>query len=156
MQNRAARIVAAAPLIAIILVACGGDPLTKEEFITQADAICAAAEEEIADLERPTNPDQIDDFVERARELTENTLEQLRELEPPEADAEELERMLDAIQRAVDQLPDLAEAAKTNDTQAIADASREVQEATETSREIASEYGFEKCGGVAPTGPTGG
>ena len=156
MQSRAARIVVATPLAVIILAACGGDPLSKEEFIAQADAICAEAEEEIADMERPTNPDQIDSFVQQARELTENTLEQLRELDPPEADAEQLEQMLDAIQRAVDQLLALAEAAKTNDTQAIADASREVQEATETSREIASEYGFEKCGGVAPTGPTGG
>ena len=156
MPSRAARIVVATPLAAIILAACGGDPLSKEEFIAQADAICAEAEEEIADMERPTNPDQIDGFVRQARELTENTLEQLRELDPPEADAEKLEQMLDAIQRAVDQLPALAEAAKTNDTQAIAEASRAVQEATETSREIASEYGFEKCGGVAPTGPTGG
>lgn len=156
MQSRAARIVVAAPLAAMILASCGGDPLTKEDFLAQADAICAEAEERIEDLERPTNPEQIDGFVQQARELTENTLERLRELEPPEADADQIERMLDAIQRAVDQLPALAEAAKTNDTQAIADASREVQEATETSREIASEYGFEKCGGVAPTGPTGG
>lgn len=152
MRSRAPRIVAAAMIAALFSGACGGDRLTKEEFIAAADQICAEAEEKIKELERPTNPANIDAFVDEAIELTEGTLEELRDLKPPELDEDRLNQMFDAIEDAIDQLPSLAEAAQSEDTSAIQEASQEVQEATQTSQEIASEYGFEKCGAVSPTG----
>lgn len=100
------RIPAAAVLLAALASACGGgddEALSKPEYIKQANAICAdfnkqiatAAEKEFAGVETEADltPDKARGFMEAALPKFESTIEKLRELAPPEGDAEAVDRI---------------------------------------------------------------
>lgn len=137
--------------LALIAVGCGGGdddeepsgpPLTKEEFITQADEICAtgdeeintAAEEQFGDLtEEPPVEDQEAFLTDVVAPNYESQLSQIRELSPPEEDAAEIETLLGALDELIAQLQD--------DPAAVLEAT----EPPEASR-LAQDYGLQNCG----------
>lgn len=135
--------------LALIAAGCGGDdeepsgpPLTKEEFITQADEICAAGDEEInaaaeeqfGDLtEEPPVEDQETFLSDVVAPNYEGQLEDIRALNPPEEDEAEVETLLTALEELITQLRDGPTA---------------VLEATEPpeASTFAQEYGLQNCG----------
>ena len=75
------------PLVLVLAVAaCGGgdDGLTREELVSQADAICVEFERKIDELEEPESIEALARFAREARPIFEDGLDRLRELEPPE------------------------------------------------------------------------
>lgn len=151
MKNLKLPMILAAVLAALALIAagCGGDdeeasgpPLTKEEFITQADEICAtgdeeintAAEEQFGDLtEEPPVEDQEAFLTDVVAPNYEGQLSQIRELSPPEEDTEEIEAVLTSLDDLITQLQD--------DPAAVLEAT----EPPEASR-LAQDYGLQNCG----------
>lgn len=122
-----------------IVTACGGDtqPLTKEEFIEQADAICAETDELVApifeavwadveDWEDPTGEDaplvfvRFDQAVDEVMPHFERQLDRLRELDPPVDDAELIAALLDDHEAALAESAELVEAAAGGDEAAMA------------------------------------
>jgi hypothetical protein len=133
----------------LALAGCGGDDgdkkdessaLAKPEFIKQADAICKAGTEKIDEAEKvfadPDNPTEaeitkaVDDVL--VPELT-TELEKLRDLEPPADDKDEIDSMLDSLEKAI---ADIDKDWRTGfDSQNIKDANAK-----------ATAYGFKECG----------
>jgi nitrous oxide reductase accessory protein NosL len=80
--------------------------LTKAEFIKQADAICAASEARLDklgdEISENTSMEEIQTFLEKqvVPELS-STVEKVHALEPPKADAEQVDEMLDALEAEV-------------------------------------------------------
>jgi hypothetical protein len=117
----------------------GSEELSKDEFIAQADEICEKssdrideAEDGFADPNAPTEEEidaAMDDVV--VPELREQ-LEGIRDLDAPDEDDEQIEEMLDNLEKGIDSLEEDWQAP---DNEAFAKAS-----------EIAVEYGFEECG----------
>lgn len=132
--------------LALIAAGCGDDeestPLTKEEFIAQADAICvagdeeinAAAEEQFGDLtEEPPVSEQeafLADVV--ASSYAERT-EEIGALTPPEEDAEEVDALMASLEELTGQISD--------DPAAVLEATEEPEYAR-----LAQEYGLQNCG----------
>lgn len=139
-------------LVAALLfaAACSESGLSKEEFIEQADAFCKAADEKTQELEPPRTPDELDDFVERARAISIELLDDLRGLEPPEEDQGTIGRMLRRIEEAVDVLPQIQKAARQRNSQEIARLSQELQATASEANEIAQDYGLQQCGRTQP------
>lgn len=134
----------------LLATACSGGGLSKEEFIEQADEFCKAADERTQELEPPRTPAELDEFVEQARAVSIELLDDLRGLEPPEEDQETIDRMLSRIEEAVDFLPQIQEAARQRDSQEIARLGQELQATASEANEIAQEYGLEQCGRTQP------
>lgn len=138
-------VIALSAVAALALSACGDDsddsePLSKSEYVEQADEICAegdetidAAQDEFANPDSPTEEEiekAIDDVVipEYRRQL-----EELSELEPPADDQDKIDEMLDHLEAGVDALEDDY-------------TSPDVDEEFQAASEIATEYGLEECG----------
>jgi hypothetical protein len=81
--------------------------LTKEEWITQADAICQASNDRIeaAGPDNAQSAEEVDAFVtDTLVPEVQSQLDDIRALGPPEGSEEEATAILDEAQAAVDQL----------------------------------------------------
>ena len=144
----AARIVAAVALVA--LGACSNGELTKEEFIEQADRLCREADQKTEGVEPPRTPAALKDFVDKASEITATLLDDLRELEPPEADADVIDTMIGHIESAMEMLPDIQAAAEAKDIKEIGRLATELKVEAGKANEIAQDYGLQDCGRADP------
>lgn len=155
MHSRGLRLVAVVSLAALALSACGGDgALSKDEFIEQADEICEDIDQQIAELGEPENREAFEELVDEGTEITADGLERLRALEPPAEDRDQINRMLDKIEEAVELLPEIQVALEDRDVEALQTLQSEVQAAASEAQTIAEDYGFEQCArtDVAPGG----
>ena len=129
-----------------LLAACGGDdesssePLTKAEFLTQGNAICAEANKEIgaAIEEIPSEPDEAqlesftsDTFVPNIQ----GQLDDLGDLGPPEGDEEKVDAIIGSAQEALDKVEDDPSLLLSND------------DPFNESYDLAENYGLEECAG---------
>ncbi len=154
MPSRGARLIVVASLAALASAACGQDALSKEEFIEQADEICADIDQQIRELGEPQNQEDFEELVEEGTEITDDGLEELRDLEPPAEDRDQINPMLDKIEEAVELLPEIQEALENRDVEALQRLQTQVQAAANEAQTIADDYGFEQCAraDVAPGG----
>ncbi len=145
MSERVPRIVGSMCLAALMLGACGGDGLTREEFIARANRICSSANDELTALGRPQDMKELQEFAATARRVNARMLRQLDALEPPEEDREKIDRMLDRLRDATDLIPEFSQAARAEDTQGLQQISEKIRIATAEASKIAADYGLEEC-----------
>jgi hypothetical protein len=153
MRRTLAAVMLAALATMLVAAGCGGDDdgdgeaLSKEEFIAQGDENCAEADQELEAAERETfggleqgqqpDPEQIEQFA--TEELVPNIqgqVDHLRELNPPEADEERIDEILDTAQEGLDEIEDDPSALQAGSPTGLDEAGQQLQE-----------YGFEECGG---------
>ncbi|HEY8467859.1 MAG TPA: hypothetical protein VIL04_13770 [Solirubrobacterales bacterium] len=159
------RLVALAILVGIIILfillirSCGGDdeespitpvgatgaggaqPLTQEQYIDQADAICAEANTSINRIDPAA-----EDAILEELQLTEQALVRLESLEPPADAPGSLNRFLRQMNRLVDGLDTLQTALERGDAEAQATAEAAIAEARERAASAAESFGFRECG----------
>jgi hypothetical protein len=118
--------------------------VTKDEFIEQADAICADFNERGEALGEDLSEDAsleegADLFLDEGVPLFREQIDELHALDLPEADAEELEQLWNDLDTAVDDLEqqteDDPEEALSSNFDPFADVNAR-----------AAEYGLEECG----------
>ena len=126
----------------LIAAGCGGDDdgdtLTKEEYISQADANCKKADKELDQSQGPQGANGLDEFV--TGTLVPNIQGQVdfvQNLDGPEEVEDEVNPILDDAQAAIDQLE------KQPSQLENGAAARDLQQAGQDLQE----YGFEECGG---------
>ena len=122
-------------------------PLTKEEFITRADAICEETEHRIQALDPPSTTNDLDNYAQAIGEISDEGIGELRALKPPPEDAEVIRRLIGNIERSVELLPDYAQAAQSQDASRFRQVEAQLQEIADESVLLAREYGFQHCGG---------
>ena len=153
LRNRAL-VATSVALLALAGGACGGDDdddggggasdVTKEEFIENADAVCADVSAQIEEIGNDVSDEaSLEEVTELLQDevlpLFRDQIEQLRGLDLPADDADELEQMFDDLEAATDdveqQLEDDPEAALSEDSDPFAEVNAS-----------AREYGLEECG----------
>jgi hypothetical protein len=140
----------------------GDDPLTKPEFVEQANAICRSTNEELepifekiyadfddVDPEDPANEfllfERWDDALVEARPVIERQLDDLAELEPPTDDEEFIDRLLTDQDAAVERFVTLVGAAADGDRDALEALDSDDDPFAEIDAR-AREYGLTVCG----------
>jgi hypothetical protein len=133
--------------------ACGDDEspftatgVTKPQYVSDGDQICREAERSLDAVSRELardarGGDPASDDVARAAEeevipIVRDRIADLRALEPPPGDEEEVDRIYDAAEDALAEIEERPERAEQAD-EVFREASR-----------LASEYGFQDCTGV--------
>lgn len=134
-----------APLAATTLVACSGGP-SKEDFVAAADEACRAADARISEIAAPAGRAGVGRYVERARDISDDLVADLRALDPPDSDRGEVEELIDGLERAAALLEPLARAAVGRDAERIAELQQEILQITDDVSDHAGSYGFEVCG----------
>ena len=143
---------APAPAEAAAPAETDGERLTKAEWIEQADALCAQAEDELDALGTPETLADIAALVPRAIEISEEQLGKLKALRPPAADEATLARALDLLEQQIDVLRRLGEAATAGDGAAVGEIATEGSTLNDEADSIAQSYGLEVCGSDEPGG----
>jgi hypothetical protein len=101
--------------LAMLVTGCGGgeQDLTKAEFIKQSDAICAKGQKEVLDAYIPlgkekeksgkqfTVPEQIKFGEDVYFPSVEKRVEEIRDLNPPSDEEEQVEAILTAVEEAM-------------------------------------------------------
>jgi hypothetical protein len=111
--------------------------LTKEQFIAQADAICAAGDKTInASVQalgdgQPSQAD-LQQFAQIAVPALQVQVDAIRALPPPSGDEEQITAMLDAVQDGVDKI-------KSDPSAIEADPLKQADQ-------LAQDYGLQQCG----------
>ena len=150
MKVRTLAILAALAALLVVAGCGGGDdssttsaaaPLTKDEFISQADQICSDGDADIAANQPdfgPSGPsdDDVNAFVtDTLVPNLQDQHDQIAALGVPEGDEETITTLLDKLQSAIDGL--------NSDPSTITTA----QNAFDDVNQAAADYGLKKCGG---------
>jgi hypothetical protein len=139
-------------MLAFAFSACGGDDggPSKAEFIEDADAICAEASaraEELArqgfsDPQNPT-PDEVLAIVEQLIPLQRETTADVRALDKPEDEEDEIDSLLNQADAATDRAEQ--EIDTPQEAVAVVQASDTPQDPFYEVNQAFAEYGFEDC-----------
>jgi hypothetical protein len=134
----------------LALAACGGngdgERLSQEEWIAEADAICAQANEDVEALEEPTALDEIAAFTEEASGISRDALADLRALQPPEDDETTVDEMLDLVERQIEIGEQIGEAAEEGDQDEVERLAAEAEPIEADANAKAREFGLAECG----------
>lgn len=128
---------------AFVAAGCGGDDdaPTREEFVADANEICAEANQEVdaqaQDLFGGGEEPSQEEFEEFARDVlapsVRDQVDQIRDLGAPEGDEDEVTEILDTAEAGADEIAEDPEALTRADSQ-LAEATR-----------LAGEYGLDRC-----------
>ena len=134
-------------LTAAVLAGCAGgedERLSREEFVEQATAICARAEERIGELPQPASVAELGTYAREARSITAEGVAELRELEPPEELEDGLRRYLESGDEVVGLLGELEEAASAGDEAEARRVAEQIAESADA-QEAARAAGIPDC-----------
>jgi hypothetical protein len=159
-MNRFAAVPLTLLVLALGLVACGGDDgdgggdaPSKADFAASADRICNEAEKALQNVgENANSPGEIADAVDKVIEQTQKSIDDLKDLDRPEGEAgDAANKFVDAISsdiegKGIPALKDLRDALKSNDQAAAQEAAQKLQAIeTTNSDKLAREIGAKGC-----------
>jgi len=128
---------------------CGGGPedVSAEELVTRGDEICRDGTERFAELqpEPPANAVEAAELTRRLIEVSEDVLNELRDLRPPDELEGGYTRYLEARGRALEFFRRGEDAARAQDAKAYAAAQQGVAKSAAERRRLAEAVGFEVC-----------
>lgn len=129
------------------LAACGGEePLSRAEYIKQADAICQKFTDRQEKLGEPKSVKDIERLADGTKPLVEEQLKELRGLEAPDAIADDAEAAYDLLERQLPKIDELVAAAKTNDVKKIEKIATDAGKLDEQANARARKIGLKVCG----------
>ena len=123
------------------------DPLSKSEFVDQANEICRENRTAAAQIAPPSlaDPIAVEQAVAQAIAIQRRSLRELRDLAPPSRDKPGVKQWLRQTDQAVDKMEALRQGLLTGDRAAIADASEEGATIADAAEEFADAYGLDDC-----------
>lgn len=141
----------------LAIVSCGPkeepERLSREEFIARADAHCAAANAELDTLQRPKSYDQLNDYIQKVKEIEAEALGEVVKLRPPEEDEQMVQEALGKITVAMDLLQQYQQAERAGNRIAALLALQQANARATEAIAIAERYGFEECGRIPESAP---
>jgi hypothetical protein len=137
-------------LAAVPLAGCGGDDeISKEEFIEQADAICAEGGDAQAEaqsvLETATGAEQVASAYEGLAEIFEGVNDEIDSLGRPEGDGALIDDLSSTQAEAAALVRELAAAVRAEDPVEAEAIGTQFEELRTETDEIVDSYGFEVC-----------
>jgi hypothetical protein len=140
-----------------LLAGCGGgddDGPSKERFVADANRICREGEARIAEVAREQQSrlggaagDRrvIADVLETTTKEYEPYFERLRALEAPSELQDGWAKFLDGVGEAFGLIPELADATRERDREALADLTSKFSDIADDTRPFAQQNGLDDC-----------
>jgi hypothetical protein len=145
---------AVAALVGVLILlatACGGGGsdarLSREEFESQANAICDKYQTQLNKLKSPTSLEEIPDFVDHALAILNKEVAEITALNPPADLQTEFDAMIAASNDTKAAADDLSQAARDGDQAAVQKALDEGNAASKKADQIATQLGLDSCKG---------
>lgn len=123
----------------------GGDRLSKEEFASKGNAICADFKKDLDAVPEPTSFAEVLVFVDKATPIFDEHLGQLKALRPPEDLQETRDDFIATGDKARSRLDDFRKAAEDKDQEKLAELGRESEAEDKESDRLANELGLTTC-----------
>jgi hypothetical protein len=123
---------------------------SKEGFIDEADAICAAKSDEADAIEQPTDLAATGPYFEQVTQIQRDQIEEINALEAPEEDAGTLEDFMGTQEELADIFVRLADSADAGDQAAFDIALADATTVQSRASDLAQDYGFRNCGKSTP------
>lgn len=134
----------------VLLAACGGGESgpTKAEFITAADKVCDKANEKIDVIQKRDVEDfaDIKKLTTDAAKIGDAMLKDLRAIEVPKSEEEDIEEVFGGIEKQVRVIRQLGKAAEDEDQDKIDEIIEEGDDLDSDIEKSAKKYGFTSCG----------
>jgi hypothetical protein len=144
-------VVALVGVLVLLTTGCGGGGsdarLTREEFESQANAICAKYEKQLDALGTPASIEEIPDLVDQALAILNKEIDEIAALNPPADVQTEFDALIEASNNTKAAADDLSQAAKDGDQAAVQKALDEGSAASDKADQIATELGLDSCKG---------
>jgi len=135
--------------LALVLVAgCGGSGgkrLTKEEYASKADAICAKYNGEVKKLDNPQNLSELARVADETLPILDNAITDLKKLNPPAAEQAKADQWLSQVEKLADDLTEIRDRAKDKNMQAVQAVVPKAEEHNRRSNALATELGMSVC-----------
>jgi hypothetical protein len=134
--------------LALLAAGCGGggeEPLSKAEFQSQANAICAKYEKQLKALGTPSSIEEIPDLVEQALAVLNKEIDEIAALNPPEDLQSDFDKMIAASNETKAAADDLSAAAKSGDQAAVQQALEDGNAASKEADQLAAGLGLSEC-----------
>lgn len=130
------------------LAACGGgdERLSKREFITRGDAICARLTKQTDELDEPTKPADVVRYLEQALSLAERSRAEFARLDAPKDGDDVQKALLASLDDSLATAEDALEAADDGDFEKMASLLTDATAAGNEADADARDYGFKECG----------
>jgi hypothetical protein len=137
-------------LTVLALSGCGGDddggePLTREEYAAQADAICARFKERVDAAGNPANLSELAVAADAVLPSYEKSIDDLRELRPPERDEETADQWLDQLEVVKDDLSEIRDQARAGDEPGLRETALRAQQNNTRAEQLATQLGMSVC-----------
>jgi hypothetical protein len=138
-------------VLVLLPIACGGGGsgarLSREEFESQANAICDKYQQQLHQLKSPTSLEEIPDFVDQALAILNKEVDEIAALNPPADLQTEFDALIAASNNTRKAADDLSQAAKDGDQAAVQKALSEGGAASKKADQIATQLGLDSCKG---------
>ena len=138
-------------VLVLLATACGGGGndarLSREEFESQANAICDKHQTQLNQLKSPTSLEEIPDFVDHALAILNKEVAEITALNPPADLQTEFDAMIAASNDTKAAADDLSQAARDGDEAAVQKALDEGNAASKKADQIATQLGLDSCQG---------
>jgi len=125
------------------------DQVSKEDYISEVNQLCDETQEELdaygERLRNAASVDEVQAAVMHGRTIFERFHGELEELQKPEEDRRTLDGWLAEIERVVELMRRLEEAAEAGDVGSIEEVTREAESAQTEGDRLAKDYGIEGC-----------
>ena len=135
--------------MAVVAAGCGGGgggkALSHEEFVNQANAICADYNDRIAALGTPQGLGDLVTFAQKGSAIAREDVDKFANLKPPNADARGAADFVAAGRTVIDQLGKLEAAGRKSDLGAVQKIAAQGQANSDRSRLIAQRLGLIEC-----------
>ena len=123
----------------------GSDRLSSAEFRQQVSAICRRAQTQLASVQSPTDPRDVDRWVERRDAIVAEAVDRLDSIAPPESSTAGFEELRTAIADKQEQLKASIERLVARDESGLRSASEAVQQIQARAARLSSSLGVETC-----------
>jgi hypothetical protein len=138
-------------LVVLLGAGCGGGGsdarLSKEDFQSQANAICAKYQKQLDALGTPSSLDEIPDLVDQALAILNKEIDEVAALNPPEELQSEFNALIEESNKTKQAADDLSSAAKAGDQAAVQEALDEGNAASNKADQVATQLGLDSCKG---------
>ncbi|MDQ3630586.1 MAG: hypothetical protein M3417_04785 [Actinomycetota bacterium] len=132
------------------LAGCGGEePLSRAEYVKQADAICTktnARDRELPDAGDINSIAELERITTQKRQLAEQQIKEVKALEPPDEIADDVDALNKLSEDQLPKLDEVVEAAKEKDNVKIRQLATDLVEVAGQVRAKTKAIGFEVCG----------